>query len=483
MDLRQRQPIWLQLVRCLAHNNAQMTMWEIQTIMLEIHQAKTLNSGNPEIEFILHQGIVPRLRSPHLHTLPSSTTMPHSTWHQAHNQALVQPKNIRVVGHRGKHMISRKEVIVDLKCSPLRNSQDTGRNLQVHPECLQLRLETIQSFGRHHPPPLHRDDLPAHLGDSALASKRNDFSQLQNHGEMMLQGLPICLHYERFPMTNRMHSMRATICRTWAGPNAKPQSAWSKQNPPWNNLPKKWGSPTLVPSTNGRNYGCLGVLRSIGPRSVDRTIWNSCEMDLCTGRQRLQIFWRLSRPGCLWKISIMWKRFGNSGLRCFWRNVLARFGRRGGRQGEAISNRRQIWESTWATLREVTSQSCQIQHSWLRFIKCRTASMRRHLACHSKLCTQMWGTGRRWLISSNRIVAQMNHTVWPWYSNATRRRNNWTKSLWDYTHQGKWWMTLHMVRFHTTVPFLMHSIWNCYTLWNNRWWKWRQLQGRILRST
>jgi len=33
-----------------------------------------------------------------------------------------------------------------------------------------------------------------------LASQRNHFSLLWNHGGQMLQGLPICLHYQRFPI-------------------------------------------------------------------------------------------------------------------------------------------------------------------------------------------------------------------------------------------------------------------------------------------
>jgi len=105
-DLIRRQPIWLDWLGCLAHNNAQMTMWVHQIIMLEIHQAKTLNSGNPQIKFIHHRGIVFRPRSHHFQVLPRSTTMPHSVWLQAHNQALVEPKDIWVMGHCGKHMIS-----------------------------------------------------------------------------------------------------------------------------------------------------------------------------------------------------------------------------------------------------------------------------------------------------------------------------------------------------------------------------------------
>jgi len=80
---------------------------------------------------------------------------------------------------------------------------------------------------------------------------------------------------------------------------------------------KGWGSPTIVHSTSGRKYGWLGFSRrSISPVSRDRTIINSREMDPCAGRWRLQIFWRLSRSGCLRKTSIMLNGFGDNGWRC-----------------------------------------------------------------------------------------------------------------------------------------------------------------------
>jgi len=165
-------------------------------------------------------------------------------------------------------------------------------------------------------------------------------------------------------MTNTVEMMRATIRRTWAGPKANPQSAWSKQNSPWINLPKGCGSTTLVHSTSGRKYGCEGFLwRSIGPLSGDRTVWNSCKMDPCTGRWRLHICWRLSIPGCIWKISIMRDGFCDSGSRCLWQNEQARFGWQGRREGEATRYRGWIWVSTWVTFREVTSPSWQIRLS------------------------------------------------------------------------------------------------------------------------
>jgi len=259
-------------------------------------------------------------------------------------------------------------------------------------------------------------------------------------------------------MTNTMHIMRGTIRQSWVGPKAKPQSACSKQNYPWRNLPKGWGSPTFEPSTSGRKYGGLGFSRrSISQLSGDSMVWNSCEVYPCTGKRRLQIFQRHSRPGCLWKIQLMPNGFGHTGRKCCWWNVQARFERQRRMEGEATSEGRWIWNSVRTKERDVTSQSCQIQLSWLWFVECKTATMTRRPACNSKLCIQMWGTGRSWLISSNKIVAQKNHTVWPQYTNATWHRENWTKSIWDYMPWGKWWMTRYMVGFHNTVPFLIPS--------------------------
>jgi len=175
----------------------------------------------------------------------------------------------------------------------------------------------------------------------------------------------ICPHEQRFAMANSGQIMIAMIRWTWAGPKANPQSTWSKPNSPWRNLPKGWGSPTLVHSTSGRKDGWLGFRRrSISPGSRERTIWNSCRMDHCTGRGQLQIFWRLSRLGCLQTMLIMRNAFGNSRFRSFWGNMQMKFGRQGNRTGNAISDRRPIWDSTHANKPVVTSQSSQVQLSW-----------------------------------------------------------------------------------------------------------------------
>jgi len=255
-------------------------------------------------------------------------------------------------------------------------------------------------------------------------------------------------------MLNSMLIMKVTVCWTWAVPKAKPHSAWSKWNSPWRNLPKQWGSPTLVHSTSARKYGRLGFWRRrIGPLSNNRTVWNNFEMDPCTGQWWLQICSRHLRTGCLWNLLVMLKVFGDSGLRCFRRNVQERFRRPGKWEGEATSHPQQIWQCAQAPKWEVTSESCQIQLGWVWFIRCQMATMTWHPAYNSKLHTQMSGTGRSWLISPKWIVAGKNHNVWPRFTNATWPRKKWTKNIWDYMHLGKWWITLYMITFYQPFPF------------------------------
>jgi len=175
-------------------------------IMLELHQAKALNLGNPQINFIHHWGSVTRVPSHHFQALPSSTTLPYSTSHQACNQALVQPKDIRVVGHCGIDVTSPKEVMVDLKCSLLTKSQGRGHHLLAHLECLRNRLETIQSFSRYLPPLVHTDNFPAHLGDPPISSQFDDISRLRNCAGQRLEGLLIYSKYQGMLRTNSIWS-------------------------------------------------------------------------------------------------------------------------------------------------------------------------------------------------------------------------------------------------------------------------------------
>jgi hypothetical protein len=138
---------------------------------------------------------------------------------------MVQPKDIRVMGHCGKHMISPKEDMVDLKCSSLSDSQDMACHCQAHLKCLQHRLETIQSFGRPLPVPQLQDHFPAHLVNPPLASQRPDLSPLRNRAGEMLPRLPKCPRSQRICNTNMMQNMRALIHRTWVGLKSQRQSA------------------------------------------------------------------------------------------------------------------------------------------------------------------------------------------------------------------------------------------------------------------
>jgi len=218
-------------------------------------------------------------------------------------------------------------------------------------------------------------------------------------------------------MTDMMWIMRLMIHQTWVVLKAKPQSAWNKRNSPWSNLPKWLSGPTLVPSTSGRKYRWLGFWRKCNsPLSGDRTVWNSFGIDTCTGRWQLQMVWWLSSHGRQRIILITPNGFGNSGLRGTWQNMLPRFGRRGRGEDEATSDLRWIRQSVRTKKRELSSQSSERQLSSLWFVECRTATMTRHPAINCTLSAQMWGTGRSWLISWNKIVAWEIHTVWLQYT-------------------------------------------------------------------
>jgi len=205
--------------------------------------------------------------------------------------------------------------------------------------------------------------------------------------------------------------MRAMICWTWTGLKVKSPRAWSKQNSPWSNLPKGWGSPTLLLSTSGRKYGWLSVWRrSIGPLFQDKTVWNSSEIYPYTGRWRLQIVWRVLRTSCLWKFLTMPSEVGNSGQRWIWRNVQVRFESERWMEGDPTCDRQRICEIVLENMCELQSQSCQIQHLWLRLVEVQMATMTSYPAINSTLHTQRWGTGRSWLILSKDILGWKNHT-------------------------------------------------------------------------
>jgi len=117
------------------------------------------------------------------------------------------------------------------------------------------------------------DLLPAHLGELPIASRWNDSCGLRYHGKQISYKSQTRPHCRRVRMRIMIQMVTRTISQTWAVENVNPQSAWSKQNYPWCNLPKEWGMPTIVHSTSGRKYGWLGFSRnSIGPLSRCRPV-------------------------------------------------------------------------------------------------------------------------------------------------------------------------------------------------------------------
>jgi len=216
-----------------------MTIQNHGTKVHDMPLAKTVNLGNTPINIIRHNGTVTLLHSSHFQALYSFITSLHLSWHTVPNLPTAQAKDFQVMGHHGKDMTCTKVVTAGLKCSPLRSSQDKGCHFHIHQECLHDRWEIIQSMGHHLPARLlHFNLLPAHLGDTQYASQWYDSSCQWNRGQPMLQRIRTCPHCQRFPTTNMMQVMRATILRTWAVQKANPQLAWSKPNSHWSNLAK-----------------------------------------------------------------------------------------------------------------------------------------------------------------------------------------------------------------------------------------------------
>jgi len=162
--------------------------------MLQIHQTRKLSLGNQWSSVVHRWSMVTWLCTHYFQMLPHSTTLPHSTWHQAHNQAPVKPKDIWVMGHCGKYMMSPKVVMVDLICSSDSNSQDLSHLLHPHLECKQYNVENIQSLCRHGIAQLHQSQCPVPLRNPRTLSQPNNSSQQQLLTEQMLLGLLICTY-------------------------------------------------------------------------------------------------------------------------------------------------------------------------------------------------------------------------------------------------------------------------------------------------
>jgi len=97
--------------------------------------------------------------------------------------------------------------------------------------------------------------LPKKRFQPSAEPRKTDDQEMQN-----------CPHSRWCSTTMMMQMMRATIRHTWVVQKVNCQSAGSKLNSPWSNLPKEWGRPTIVHSTSGRKHGWLGAWRrSISP--------------------------------------------------------------------------------------------------------------------------------------------------------------------------------------------------------------------------
>jgi len=120
-------------------------------------------------------------------------------------------------------------------------------------------------------------------------------------------------------------------------------------------------------------------------------------MVYCSGRWQLLTFWWHSGTGCDSKFLIAPHGFGHHGTIHFRRNVQARFGSLGKKEGEATNDHQLIWDSMHAQRQEVAYQIWQIEHSWLWFTRCEI--MHTYPWTILKPSAQMWGTGRSWSMS------------------------------------------------------------------------------------
>jgi len=203
-------------------------------------------------------------------------------------------------------------------------------------------------------------------------------------------------------------------------------------------------------------------------------------MDPGTGRHRLQNSLRYWRLGTHWKLLILPNGFSGTVLTCLWGKVQANFWRKEQTEGKATQDWRCIWDSMWSTWWQVTSQSCKIQHSWLWLGGCQMAMMTEYPRSTFKFHTQMWDTGRSWLISSPGKMVQMCHTLSHQCSGAPWSRMDWTNSIWDYIQLHNWRMTKSMARFRSTVTFKILSSWNLNTTHKYfRYNCWEQQQKRF----
>jgi len=320
------------------------------------------------------------------------------------------------MGHCGKDMTSTNTVMAGLICTLLGSVHVKRHHPTGCRECLQDHQETIQSISQYLPALLlHLNIVLVHLGDTPVASQWKDSGHQRNCGKPMLQGLGTCPHCRIFPTMKMMQTMRAIVCWTWVVQKVYPQSAWSKPNSPWNNLPKEWGKTTSAHSRSGRQYGWLGFRWNIiSLLSAAKIISHSFEMYPWTGRQLLQNCSWHSSTAWHWIMLIILNWYSDSGLRWCCGHEQVKFGSRETGEGELLINQWQIWESVWSKRGEVTTQSYQIWHSWLWVAGCRTATIELYPPNDSKPHVEVRCTGWSGLISSTRMGARTWHMFYYW---------------------------------------------------------------------
>jgi len=366
-DLHWRQPIWLQQVGCLAHTNARRTMLEHQIIMLEIQWAKTLKWGNPQINFIHHRGIVSHLRNHHFQALPSSPTLSHPIWHEVRNQALVvQPKDIRVMGHRGKDITSPQGGYGGLQMFLPQQFTQQGPSSPATPRVPPSPTGIIPAnrpTSSSSPP---YGQIPSTPGRPSISLPTKRFqlaAELRRIDVAEIADLPPSPDnsYAEFDADAEINDSLDFSQAEGKAPISLKQTEFSLKQ-----FAKRMGQPNFSAFNKRKKVWVAAFLQKkyrcvIPGQNCLKQLWDGPLHKV----RRLQILWWLSRPGCLWKFLIMRNGFNYSWWRSFWSNVQVRFGMRGKREGVAPSDRQQIWECSQAKKRKVTSQSSQIQLSWL----------------------------------------------------------------------------------------------------------------------
>jgi len=288
----------------------------------------------------------------------------------------------------------------------------------------------------------------------------------RNSAGQMLQELPISLQYKRFSMTSKTQIMRAKFCRPRVELKAKLQSASISLE----QFAKRMGQPNFSAFNKWKQLWLAGFL--------EKKHWS-----IIWWRNRLNqlldepLHWEMAVADFLGTFGT-WLPLDNfDHAECIWRLWVEMLLKKSASdiceacQKWRRGNKRTAMDSRKCADNNARGNVLELPNTTYMVVIDRVPKpiMTRHPVYNCKLHTQMWGTGRSCLISSKHIVAQMNHPVWPRCTNATWHRTDWTKSIWDYTHRGKWWTTHYMVSFHTTVPFLTCSSWNWDTMWNNFW--------------